>query len=263
MGSSGSLVCVGAGVTLASHLTPLARSYIEQADVVFAGLSDATVELWLGKVRPDLRSFQPIFRQPIDRADPYKRVVEAVLAEVRAGKTVCAVFYGHPGMFSSVCHHALEAARSEGHRTHLEPAISAGDCLYAELGIDPGKYGCQHYEVSQFMLHRRRLDTSAYLILWQAGVVDDPTLAWLRKKKAYRRLLVDVLARDYPLEHEVIIYKAPYVPVERPNVHRTTLELLPTLRVDPHGTLVLPPARQLESDPAVRERLVAIDKGGR
>ncbi len=31
----GSLVCVGTGMTLGSHISPLARSYIEQADVVF------------------------------------------------------------------------------------------------------------------------------------------------------------------------------------------------------------------------------------
>ena len=41
----GSLVCVGLGMTLGAHLGPLARSHIEQADVVFAGLSDGIVEL--------------------------------------------------------------------------------------------------------------------------------------------------------------------------------------------------------------------------
>ena len=34
---AGTLVCVGVGMTLGSHLTPLSRSYIEDADVVFAG----------------------------------------------------------------------------------------------------------------------------------------------------------------------------------------------------------------------------------
>ena len=44
MGGSGSLVCVGIGMTLGSHITPLARSYIETSDVVFTGLSDGVVE---------------------------------------------------------------------------------------------------------------------------------------------------------------------------------------------------------------------------
>jgi hypothetical protein len=52
----GSLVCVGIGMTLGSHLTPLARSYIENADVVFMAVSDGIVELWLKKINSDVRS---------------------------------------------------------------------------------------------------------------------------------------------------------------------------------------------------------------
>ena len=37
-------------MTLGSHITPLARSYISNADVVFTGLSDGIIELWLAKM---------------------------------------------------------------------------------------------------------------------------------------------------------------------------------------------------------------------
>ena len=53
MSPAGSLVCVGVGMTLGSHLTPLSRSYIEDADVVFAATSDGIVELWLAKMNGD------------------------------------------------------------------------------------------------------------------------------------------------------------------------------------------------------------------
>ena len=43
----GSLVCVGTGMTLGSHISPLSRSYIEQADVVFVLVADGTTELWI------------------------------------------------------------------------------------------------------------------------------------------------------------------------------------------------------------------------
>ena len=65
---AGSLVCVGVGMTLGSHLTPLSRSYIESADVVFAATSDGIVELWLAKMNPDVRSLQPFYREGKSRA---------------------------------------------------------------------------------------------------------------------------------------------------------------------------------------------------
>ena len=54
MSGRGSLVCVGVGMTLGSHITPLARSHIEKADVVFAAVSNRAMELWLARMNPDV-----------------------------------------------------------------------------------------------------------------------------------------------------------------------------------------------------------------
>jgi precorrin-3B methylase len=144
MGGPGSLVCVGIGMTLGSHLTPLARSYIEKSDVVFAGLSDGIIELWLAKMHPDVRTLQSLYQEGKSRLDTYGQMLDCMLTEVRAGKQVCGAFYGHAGVFAWPPHKAIEIARAEGYRAHMEPGVSAEDCLYADLGIDPGKYGCQH-----------------------------------------------------------------------------------------------------------------------
>jgi hypothetical protein len=257
MDRPGSLVCVGIGMTLGSHLTPLARSYIETSDVVFAGLSDGIVELWLTKIRPDVRSFQSL---GYHGANAYRQQVDALLMEVRSGKKVCCVFYGHPGVFAWPPHEAIEIARREGYRAHMEPGVSAEDCLYADLGIDPGKCGCQHYEASRLMLYPRRLEPSAYLILWQAGSADDPSLARLRPTSGYRRVLVDVLARDYALEHTIIIYQAATLPTHRARIERVALGSLPDVAVDPHATLVIPPASAPQLDLQIRQRLATLDK---
>ena len=113
--STGSLVCVGLGMTLGSHLGPLARSHIEQSEVVFAGLSDGIVEQWLTRMHADVRSLQPLYREGKSRMQTYHQMVDAILTEVRAGKRVCGVFYGHPGVFAWAPHKAIEVARSEGY----------------------------------------------------------------------------------------------------------------------------------------------------
>jgi precorrin-3B methylase len=256
----GSLVCVGVGMTLGSHLTPLSRSYIESADVVFAATSDGIVELWLARMNANVRSLQPFYSEGKSRAETYREMIAAMLTEVRAGKRVCGAFYGHPGVFAGVPHEAIEQARREGYGAHMEPGVSAEDCLYADLGIDPGRYGCQHYEASQLMLYRRRIDPSAYLVLWQVGVAGDRSLMRFATGAEYRRVLVDVLSRDYAPEHAAIVYKVATLPTQQPRIERTTIAQLPAIDIDMHATVVIPPARALQADEQVRERLAELDR---
>jgi uncharacterized protein YabN with tetrapyrrole methylase and pyrophosphatase domain len=256
----GSLACVGIGMTLGSHLGPLARSYIENADVVFVAVSDAVVELWVKQMHPDVRSLQPYYREGKSRAATYREMVEAMLVEVRAGKNVCGAFYGHPGVFALPPHEAIRIARSEGYEACMEPGISAEDCLYADLGIDPGTFGCQHFEASQLLFFKRRIDPTAYLVLWQVGVVGDQSLARFSTVAAYRRLLVEVLARDYPLDHEVIVYRAATLPIQQPRMDRVALGELSGTSVELPDTLVIPPAKALEIDAGMLKRLAALDR---
>ena len=256
----GSLACVGMGMTLGSHLTPLARSHIQQADVVFAGLSDSVVEMSLQRMHPDVRSLQPYYQEGKSRLKTYRQWVDLMMTEVRAGKRVCGVFYGHPGIFAWSPHKAIEAARAEGFAAHMEPGISAEDCLYADLGIDPGRYGCQHFEASQLLFFERRIDPTGYLVLWQVGLVGDRSLGRSKTGPAYRQLLVDVLSRDYPLDHELIIYRGATLPIQKPRVRRVALRDLPQLELPAEETVILPPAAALRPNLALQERLDALDK---
>ena len=258
--AAGSLVCVGVGMTLGSHLAPLARSYIEKSDVVFAVMSDGIVEKWLSEMHPDVRSLQPLYREGKSRAQTYREMVDAMLTEVRAGKRVCGAFYGHPGVFAWAPHKAIEVARREGFRAHMEPGISAEDCLYADLGIDPGKYGCQHYEASQLLFYKRQLDPSAYLVLWQVGVVGDQSLARFATGASYRRVLVDELvAQGYPRNHEIIVYRASTLPVGSMRKDRLLLATVPEADISLEDTLVVPPCMALQPNARIRTQLDSLD----
>ena len=256
---AGSLACVGVGMTLGSHISPLARSHIEQADVVFTGLSDGIIELWIAGMNKDVRSLQRYYSEGTSRMHTYRQMVDAILTEVRAGKKVVGAFYGHPGVFAWAPHKAIDIARKEGYSAHMEPGISAEDCLYADLGIDPGTFGCQHYEASQLMLYKRRIDPTAYLILWQVGIAGDQSLARFTTGAEYRQVLVDLLAQDYPLDHEVIVYRCATLPIQQPRIERVALGKLAEVDIDLHPTVVIPPARPLEPNPEIHARLTAID----
>ena len=83
----GSIAVVGLGMTLGSHLTPLARSHIEQADVVFAGLSDGIVEHVAGTHASGRTQPAAVLRRGHkSRMQTYRQWVDVMMAEVRAGK---------------------------------------------------------------------------------------------------------------------------------------------------------------------------------
>ena len=89
---------------------------------------------------------------------------------------MCAVFYGHPGVFVNPSHRAVAQARAEGFRAAMLPGVSAEDCLFADLGLDPGAHGCQSYEATDFVIRRRSCYPSALLILWQVGALGEDSV---------------------------------------------------------------------------------------
>jgi hypothetical protein len=143
---------------------------------------------------------------------------------------------------------------------HMEPGISSEDCLYADVGIDPGRRGCQHYEASQLLFFDTRINTDAYLVLWQAGLVGDRTHKRFATGPAYRQVLVDVLGRDYPPNHEVIIYRGATLPIRKPRIRRIALQELPATEVSAEETLVLPPCSRPRRNDDILARLDALDK---
>ncbi len=256
----GSIACVGIGMTLGSHLTPLARSHIQQADVVFVAVSDNVVEMWLERMHPDVRSLQPYYGEGKPRIDTYREWVEVMMAEVRSGKRVCAVFYGHPGIFAWSPHKVIEVARAEGFAALMEPGISAEDCLYADLGIDPGKFGCQHVDASQLLFYEKAIDATGYLVLWQVGVAGNRSIAAPGQSTAYLELLVELLGEQYPLDHELTVYRGATLPIESPRIRHLKLCDLPRACISAEETVVLPPASPLRRNTRFAARLAQLDK---
>lgn len=250
-------------MVLGAHLAPRARSLIEQADIVFAVVSDPLVEQWLAGMNADVRSLQDCYADGRPRPDSYREMRGRVLTQVRAGRRVCLAVYGHPGVFARLPHEAIAAARAEGFPAHMEPAISAADCLYADLGIDPGRQGCQHIEATQLLLYQRRVDPSAWLVVWQVALAGDRRSLSRGTSAAHRQLLVERLARDYPEDHEVIVYEAATLAIAPPRTERLPLRDLARARLELQSTLVVPPALAPLADPVMHARLEALEAAAR
>lgn len=254
----GSIVCVGTGMTLGSHITPLCRSHIEQADVVFCS-AHPMHELWLKEMNTDVRSLQGLYTEGKDRRITYRQMVDTMLAEVRLGKKVVGAFYGHPGVFAWAPHKVIEQARSEGYAAHMQPGVSAEDCLYADLGIDPGKVGSQNFEASQFMFYQRNIDPSAYLILWQVGIAGDKSIKRFHTGKAYREILVELLNEYYPLVHKVALYECPTLAIDLPRIEWIELQDFADADISLITTMLLPPSKKMQKNQFILDRLARLD----
>lgn len=247
---------------MAGQMTPLARSYIEKADIVIGVVSHGFARQFLKEISREylclLDHYGDCDVEGKNRRDTYRRMTDTILAEVRAGKAVCAAFYGHPGVFACVSHLAIADARAEGFSAEMLPGISSEDCLVADLGIDPARTGMQSMETTQFMICERKIDPTSVLVLWQPFLAGELTLKRFDTTATRLQILVDKLARDYPLDHEVILYEAATNPLEKTRMDKILLGDLPTASLCGATTLVIPAAFPLKWDQAVMDQLNAL-----
>ena len=250
-----SLTVVGTGIRLGVHLTPEARAAIAASDELLHLASDPLMEEWLRGLHARTSSLRDEYRVGEAREAIYERIVERMLAPVRAGRRVTVAFYGHPGVYVRPSHEAIRRARAEGHDARMLPAISAEDCLFADLGIDPATTGCASYDATDFLLRNPPLDTGSALLLWQITVIGDvPAVDSSAPRLDNVPLLVERLAEHYSRTHEVVVYEASPYPVAEAVIERVQLDSLHAAELTPLSTLYVPPATVRVFDPETAAR---------
>ena len=167
--AKGKLVVVGSGIKAVGQFTLEAQAHIQQANIVLYAAADPVTDMWIEKQNPNSFDLYQHYANDKNRIVTYVQMVERMLDEVRAGKYVCAVFYGHPGVFASPSHNTIAIARREGYEAEMLPGISAEDCLYADLDVDPSIPRLQIFEATDLLLRQRRIDPTMNLIVFQVG----------------------------------------------------------------------------------------------
>lgn len=249
----GSLTIVGTGIMLIAHMTAEAQAQIARADKAFFLMTQPVAEEWMHQLNPSAESLAGFYSPQRDRFEVYHAIVEHVLQAVRADKAVCVAFYGHPSVFVTPTQELVRLCQAESYPVTVLPGISAEDCLFADLQLDPGQQGCQSYEATDFLVRPRHFDQSTPLILWQAGAIGhfkviDATLDPAKGLAA----LASMLRRSYPASHPIIMYEAATLPTHEPTIVRMRLDQLSTGAVSPFATLYIPPIGL----PAVNQRML-------
>jgi precorrin-3B methylase len=255
--ASGSLTVVGTGIQFAGQVTTEARAYIEHSDKVLYVVADAATIYWISKLNPTAESLHTFYKPGQDRAISYLGMVERTLACLHEGLNTCVVSYGHPGVFAYPMHESVRRARAEGYPAKMLPGISAEDCLYADLGVDPGQNGCQSFEATDFLVRKRKFDIHSSLILWQIAVVGEigyKPIDGLWNSRGLQ-ILIEVLCNHYDPTHEVVVYQAAQYPFTDHVAEHVHLAKVPKAKITPLSTLYVPPKAPATPDVDILDRL--------
>jgi hypothetical protein len=240
----GSLVIVGTGIRTVGQLTLEAIAWIKVSDTVLYLIADPVAEDVVRRLNPKgAMSLRGYYGEGMPRNQSYEAMVQHILSCVRAGQRTCVAFYGHPGVFAYPSHESIRRARKEGYSARMLPGISAEDCLFADLGVDPAVNGCQTYEATDFLLHDRPIDTSSQLILWQIGVLGDWTYRHAGYNLGAMPMLVARLSQLYGAGHPGFIYEASMLPGLAPQITQIPLGSITPQYVTAGSTLYIPPVR--------------------
>lgn len=236
-----SLVIVGSGIKSLSHLTIETKTYICNSDKVLYLVNEPIMERWICNNNPNSESLESIYMSYNLRKDAYQAISNYILKKLRECQHICVVLYGHPMVFSEPAINVITQARSEGFYAKTLPGISAEDCLYADLSIDPGAAGCQSFETTDFLLRNQLFDPTCHLILWQVGVI-----GVLEPPKDHDNthgliILLNYLKKYYPLTHPIVLYEAAIYPHFEPVINHACLEQIVHLSFSTISTLYIPP----------------------
>ena len=260
----GSLTLAGTGYRVAGHATPETQEAIESADRLFYLVTDPATGAWLDATNPRAESLHGAYVEGESGAAACNRMVDRMLAALGSGADVCAAFYGHPAVGLSATHRTARRARQAGFSARFLPAVSFEDCLFADVGLDPGDDGRFLYDADDFLRRTPVVDTTSALVLLQAGAVG---LTRYRSGSEPAREGVTQLGRAlskiYGADHEAVIYEAADFPMCEPMVERVRLADLAASAITIRSTVYVPQLAPAARNEAIAERLAAVSAGRR
>jgi len=236
---SGSLVVVGTGYQVCARITAEAAAEIENSDIVFYLVYDWMDEIWLRRIKANAVSLAPFFGRRWTAKQSCRMTVETIMRAVRKGDAVCIAFSGHPAVCVDPTRTALERARMEGFPAQMVPGISALDCLFADLCLDPTSVSCRVFDATRFVLRQNPIDCFSGLVLLQLLQIG----ASYPNKKEGRglKLLQDLLTRFYGASYKVIHYQAALSPIGDSIIEEIPISALHRCEIKFKSTLYVPP----------------------
>jgi uncharacterized protein YabN with tetrapyrrole methylase and pyrophosphatase domain len=189
----------------------------------------------------------------------YRDMAATVInAALSLSEPVAFALYGHPLVLAQPSQLILTLATQLSLPTKVLPAISAMDCLFADLGVDPGSRGLQMHEATELLIYQRPILPDMATIIWQVGSLETALYTVRRSRPERLTRLKDFLLRFFPPDHDVFSVASAVEPNTSPDIRRFRItELAEYAPAFHYGTtLYIPPSEQRSvADVQLRDEL--------
>lgn len=234
------LVVVGSGIKSISHLSIEAIAHISQSEKILYSVNEPILKQWIHKHNSNAESLDKEMTDDL-RSIYYKNITDYILKNFQQYSQICVLLYGHPTVFAIPALNAAREAKKLGFIVKVLPAISAEDCLFADLLIDPGSCGCQSYEATDFLIHSRPVNIYSHLVLWQVGFIGALSNIYSHNNRLGIKNLSEYLLQFYKKNHQVISYEAAMYPHLESKILNFSLDKLVDIPFSTLSTLYVPP----------------------
>ncbi|PSP51025.1 hypothetical protein BRC60_03980 [Halobacteriales archaeon QH_1_68_42] len=226
---------VGTGIVGYRQLTSEATAALERSGSIhLLHTQEIVYEHFEAEYDADLIDLRDGYQENEIREDIYERMAGRILSEAEeATEPVAFALYGHPLVYVSPAKLILEEAPARDLTVDVRPGVSAMDCLYTDLNLDPARKGIQMYEATDLLLREYDLNNYVPLMIWQIDL------------KEY-----------YPTDHTVVLCRTSTTPLAESERIEYELDNLEAIHetVTPTHTLYVPPARERQIQrPELRE----------
>ena len=236
---------VGLGVLNIDQLTREAELAMRRSNEVLFVDTGVATQTYLASLCPRITAlFDASYEPTGHRLNAYHRMAARVLDAALDHPPVTFAMHGHPIVGAYAPFLIKDMASLLDLSVEVLPGISAMDCLFAELMIDPCVSGMQMYEATDLLLRHRPLLPDVPALIWQIGNVETSLYTTFASKPVRFERLRSHLLRFYPPDHVVTAaYSTPH-PLMPSTAHRFPLrDFCEQAHVLHTGfTLYIPPA---------------------
>ena len=210
------IAIVGLGILPGGHLTREAEEALRRCKEILYLDAGIATQAWLETLCPTATSlFGTTYSEGRPRLPGYHDMAARVLDAAMDHPPVGFAINGHPTVGVTAASLVARGAAQFDLDVAVLPGISAMDCLFAHLMLDPVVEGLQMFEATDLLLRRRPVHNDVPVLIWQVGTVESRLYtASPSRPERFSRFRAHLLT-FYPADHPVTAVHAsshPLVP---------------------------------------------------